>query len=159
MVSSCAAVLGNLTHPAHIATTSNTSVYLFTCRSDVWDDVKTSQMPRTTHYQLITMNKIDLTAIMALFNRIAPITTDALSSVIESMDVRNLAPGEFLLQQNDPAAIEVVILNGVMKSGVLDSQGHDRSKIDFIHRYQLIMRRARHLTSLHIIPYVRSASE
>lgn len=91
----------------------------------LWDDEQTIHPWPSAHYHLITMNNIDLNALMALFNRITPIATDALSTVIASMEVRNLARGEFLLQQTDVAAIEVVVLSGVIKSGVLDSQGRD----------------------------------
>jgi len=71
------------------------------------------------------MNPIDLDATMALFNRIAPISADLLYSVIDAMEIKSLAAGEILLEQNDPEAMEVALLSGVAKSGLLDSEGND----------------------------------
>ena len=75
---------------------------------------------------MISKNEpIDLEAILALFNSIGPITADQLRTVIDAMTPKSLHGGEILLEQNDPAVIEVVVLAGVVKSSVLDREGND----------------------------------
>ena len=86
---------------------------------------------------MITMSKIDLEAILKLFQLLHPVSEKELNAVLEQTQCHNYSAGqfivlegdeaqlEFIVLEGDEAQLEFIVLRGIVKSGVTTAEGQD----------------------------------